>query len=186
MVSSENNTIRSKKHVNRVYFNKRGFLLSQIKQTITDDFCTFIKRIMMKNLLFLVGIVLAIYSCDASKSTMGGDVDSGTVSNDTIRIANDSLEYEVIIIEPRFNTWLLQQPPRGFYGLNYLEIKNQLFVSEYNARARNPQQFSPTLYPQEINYDFNVEYGYEVNYLLYNYFVYFQQQYNQKLPGGRG
>lgn len=139
----------------------------------------------MKYLLFFLGISLAIYSCDASKSSMKGDSDSAMVKNDTVRIANDSLEYEILIIEPGFNSWLVTQPPRGFYGLNYLENKNQLFVSEYNTRVRNPQRYISNLYPQEINYDYNTEYGYEVNYLLYNYFVYFQQKYNQQLPGGR-
>jgi hypothetical protein len=28
------------------------------------------------------------------------------MTNDTIRIANDTLEYEVIIIDPGFSTWL--------------------------------------------------------------------------------
>ena len=139
----------------------------------------------MKYLLFFLGISLAIYSCDASKSAMKGDSDSVVVKNDTVRIANDSLEYEILIIEPGFNSWLVSQPPRGFYGLNYLENKNQLFVSEYNVRVRNSQRYVSNLYPQEINYDYNTEYGYEVNYLLYNYFVYFQQKYNQQLPGGR-
>jgi hypothetical protein len=29
-----------------------------------------------------------------------------SMTNDTIRIANDTLEYEVIIIDPGFSTWL--------------------------------------------------------------------------------
>ncbi|RFN58333.1 DUF6146 family protein [Marixanthomonas ophiurae] len=139
----------------------------------------------MKYLLFFIAISLAVYSCDSTKSTMKGDNDTSVVENDTIRIANDSLEYEILIIESGFNSWLVTQPPRQHYGLNYLENKNQFFVSEYNSRVRNPQRFNSNLYPQEINYDYNTDYGYEVNYLLYNYFVYFQQKYNQHLPGGR-
>ena len=139
----------------------------------------------MKYLLFFIAISLAIYSCDSTKSAMKGDPNSSMTENDTVRIANDSLEYEILIIEPGFNSWLVTQQPRGYYGLNYLENKNQLFVSEYNARVRNPQRYSPNLYPQEINYNYNADYGYEVNYLLYNYFVYFQQRYNQHLPGDR-
>tara|TARA_R100001369_G_scaffold92827_1_gene140223 strand:- start:155 stop:577 length:423 start_codon:yes stop_codon:yes gene_type:complete len=139
----------------------------------------------MKYFIFFIAISLAIYSCDSTKSTMKGETNTSMTENDTVRIANDSLEYEIIIIEPGFNSWLITQKPRGYYGLNYLENKNQFFVSEYNARVRNPQRYSSNLYPQEINYSYNTDYGYEVNYLLYNYFVYFQQKYNQKLPGGR-
>jgi hypothetical protein len=32
-----------------------------------------------------------------------------------------------------------------------------------------------------INYDPTVDYGYEVNYLIYNYMIYFQNTFNQKL-----
>jgi hypothetical protein len=34
-----------------------------------------------------------------------------------------------------------------------------------------------------INYDQNVDYGYEVNYLIYNYMVYFQNTFKQKTFG---
>ena len=39
------------------------------------------------------------------------------------------------------------------------------------------------LYEMQIDYQNNINYGYEVNYILYNYFVYFQQKYKQKLGG---
>ncbi|WP_203295652.1 DUF6146 family protein [Luteirhabdus pelagi] len=139
----------------------------------------------MKYILILLTIALAVYSCDSSKTAMQGKNDSGVAKGDTIRIANDSLEYEIIIIEPGFNAWLVTQPPRGFYGQTYLENKNRLFVQEYNYRVRNPFRFSPQLYPQEINYELNIDYGYEVNYLLFNYFRYFMQEYNQRFPGSR-
>ena len=37
--------------------------------------------------------------------------------NDTVRIANDELEYEVIIIDPGFSTWLNSTAlPRNYYS----------------------------------------------------------------------
>jgi len=107
------------------------------------------------------------------------------VANDTLRIANDSLEYEILIIEPGFNVWLRTQPPKGYYSQTFLEAKNRLFVTEYNFRVRNFQLFDRNLYEQEINYEFHIDYGLEVNYLLYNYFTYFQQRFNQSFTGGR-
>mgnify|MGYP006879604944 CR=1 FL=1 len=138
----------------------------------------------MKNFLLLIALSAAIYSCGTGNSAMNGS-SSETTKNDTIRIANDSLEYEIMIIEPGFDSWLVSQPPRGFYGQSILETKNRLFVSEYNSRVMNPTRYSHNLYSEQINYDPNVDYGYEVNYLLYNYFVYFQDKYNQKFIGGR-
>ncbi|SRX56003.1 DUF6146 family protein [Aequorivita sp. CIP111184] len=138
----------------------------------------------MKNFLLILALSVLIYSCGTGNSAMN-DSSSETVKNDTIRIANDSLEYEILIIEPGFESWLISQPPRGFYGQSLLESKNRLFVSEYNNRVLQPARYSRNLYTEQINYDSSVDYGYEVNYLLYNYFVYFQDKYNQKFIGAR-
>jgi hypothetical protein len=101
-----------------------------------------------------------------------------------VRIANDSVEYEIIIIDPGFNVWVNSiARPRGYYDQTFLENRNQLFVTEYNARVIQPNRFSPNLYEWQINYDRFTDYGYEVNYLLYNYFIYFQRKYNQRLSG---
>lgn len=103
-------------------------------------------------------------------------------AKDTVRIANDSLEYEIIIIDPGFNAWLNgRAKPRNFYGLTFLETRNNIWVSEWNRRVLDPQRYNPNFYEMRIDYDPTVHYGYEVNYLLYNYFLYFQQTNRQKL-----
>lgn len=101
--------------------------------------------------------------------------------NDTVRIVNDSLKYELIVIEPGFFSWLVIQPPRGFYAQSTLEIRNNIYVREYNMRVNNSINYDSNLYIWRIDYDPKVNYGYEVNYLLYNYFLFFQKQYSQKL-----
>ncbi len=106
--------------------------------------------------------------------------------SDTVRIANDSLEYEILIIEPGFNSWLVTQRPRGFYSEQFLETRNRIYVTEYNQRVMQPQRFNPNLYIQQINYEPTIHYGYEVNYLLYNYFLFFEQQYRQRFIVTRG
>lgn len=106
------------------------------------------------------------------------------IKNDTIRIANDSLEYEVIIIDPGFNVWLASRAfPRGYLAQTYMENKNNFYITEWNNRVLQPQRFSPNLYEMSIDYDRSIDYGYEVNYLIYNYMIYFQNTYNQKLFG---
>ncbi|WP_310991806.1 DUF6146 family protein [Aequorivita marina] len=138
----------------------------------------------MKKLILLFSICIAIYSCGSS-TTMNGSSGSDVIKNDTIRIGNESLDYEIIIIEPGFDSWLVSQPPRGHYGQSLLEAKNQIFVAEFNNRVLNPGTYSKKLYGEQINYDPTVDYGYEVNYLLYNYFVYFQEKYDQTFNSGR-
>src|SRR5690554_5313343 len=74
----------------------------------------------MKTPFFLIALSLVILSCGSGKSPVKIESNS-----DTVRIANDSLEYEIIIIEPGFNSWLVTQPKESFYSQEYLEIKNR-------------------------------------------------------------
>jgi hypothetical protein len=138
----------------------------------------------MKYLLAITILALTILGCESNKTTVT-NTSSENNKGDTIRIANDSLEYEILIIEPGFTGFMITQQPRGYYGLTYLENKNRLWVTEYNQRAQNIQRYDINLYPQTINYEPQTDYGYEVNYLLYNYFVFFQQKYKQDFPGAR-
>jgi len=116
-------------------------------------------------------------NANASETTVAG------AASDTVRIANDSLEYEVIIIDPGFNSWLVSRArQRGYYGQQYLETKNRLWVMEWNSRVLQAQRYG-NMYQMRIDYESGVDYGYEVNYLLYNYLVYFQITNNQKLGG---
>jgi hypothetical protein len=123
-------------------------------------------------------------TADAEKTVAQGDKLIGAAANDTVRIANDSLEYEVIIIDPGFNSFLYgRAKPRGYYGQPYLENKNRFWVIEWNNRALNPQRYGGDMYEMRIDYDPLIDYGYEVNYMLYNYLVYFQIANNQRLGG---
>jgi hypothetical protein len=123
-------------------------------------------------------LIICISSCGGVKKDIQNTVNSG---NDTVRIANDSLEYEIIIIEPGFNNWLATQRPRGFFEQFWLENRNIFLVTEFNNRVYNSTQFDPDLYMLPINYDQSIDYGYEVNYLLWNWFQFFQERNNQKL-----
>lgn len=136
----------------------------------------------MKTLIFLVSLLFCIISCSSLKNNeQTSNTTTNQASSDTIRIANDSLEYEVLIIEPGFNAWLLTQQPRNFYTTNYLESRNRLNVIEYNQRVLRPQQFDRTLYEQQINYSSSINYGHEVNYVLFHYFLFFEERYRQRL-----
>lgn len=143
------------------------------------------KFIYMKTILLLLGLSLTIYGCGSGNTGIKKSTETAATESDIVRIANDSLEYEIIIIESGFDSWLISQPPRGHYGQSYLETKNRLFVSDYNNRVMQPARYSSNLYSERINYDPAVDYGYEVNYMLYNYFMYFQDKYKQRLTGGR-
>ncbi|MDQ8011947.1 MAG: DUF6146 family protein [Flavobacterium nitrogenifigens] len=141
----------------------------------------------MKKCISILIVLLTIIACSSASQKIAS-TDNASASNkkisDTVRIANDSLEYEVIIIDNGFSTWLASRAyPRNYYSLQYLENKNYLYVTEWNNRFSQPQRYNPNLYEMSIDYRPDIHYGYEVNYLIYNYMIYFQNTYKQKLWG---
>lgn len=138
----------------------------------------------MKKYIFTAVVLAVIIACSstATSTLPMATTNKAVTKGDTVRIANDSLEYEVIITDPGFNLYLNSiARPRGYYGLTFLENRNLFFVSEYNRRVLEPFRYNPNLYEMRIDYQLNIHYGYEVNYLLYNYFLFFQKEYRQKL-----
>lgn len=135
----------------------------------------------MKIYVLLIAVLFGVIGCNTQR-----DVSSTTKTpaamGDTIRIANDELEYEIIVIDPGFNSWMLTNArPRGHYSQSYLETRNQTWVIEWNRRASRPSGANTYLMP--IDYTGGIDYGYEVNYLLFNYLTYFQIKNNIKLGG---
>lgn len=140
----------------------------------------------MKPFILFLLVFGTIISCKTKSlnTSQNETANAKVVKGDTVTIADEKTEYEVIIIDPGFSSWLYSRAlPRGYYSETYLENKNQWYVSEWNRRVLQPQQYNPSLYEMQINYNSTIHYGYEVNYLIYNYMVYFQNTYKQKLYG---
>ena len=133
----------------------------------------------MKSIVVLLFAVFSILvACNSSKTQKKFD-DKPKLESDTIRISNNEIEYDVIIIDGGFTSWFnTYARPRSFYTQSYLEARNRVWVLEWNRRAMLPSQYNPNLYEMTINYETNVDYGHEVNYMIYNYLVYFQRNNN--------
>jgi len=141
----------------------------------------------MKNILLIITILVFVFACNTSKKVVPAKNETIKVkTGDTIKISGDNLEYDVIIIEPGFGTYLaINAKPKGFYNQNFLENRNLRYVQEWNRRVLSPSRYNSNLYEFEINYRQGIDYGYDVNYKMYNYFIYFQNKYNQNLLGTR-
>lgn len=131
-------------------------------------------------------LFLILYSCGTQKESLKISEEEKKVfesnSEEAVKISDDETEYEIIIIEPGFYTWLQSiARPKGYYSQYFLENRNQILVLNWNQRVLQPTRFNPNLYELQINYDPQIDYGYEVNYKLYNYFIFFQRRYNQRL-----
>ncbi|HCE54463.1 MAG TPA: hypothetical protein DER05_05420 [Lutibacter sp.] len=132
----------------------------------------------MKTILYYFTIGLLISACTSTTKTATQNTDT---SKEVVRIANDSLEYEIIIMDIGFETYLNTiAKPMNFYSQEYYENKNRFYVTEWNIRALNPLRYRKDIYENQIDYDFNVDYGLEVNYKLYNYFKFVEYKYKQR------
>ena len=142
------------------------------------------KILILRHLYKFVGLLILsilIYACSSSP------LKKGTSKEEPVVISNDSLEYEVIIFDIGFNTYLNSiAKPIGYYSQNYLENWNQIYVTNWNIRAQNPENFNADLYQNIIDYSRLIDYGMEVNYKLFNYFEFAQQKYNMRLDSNLG
>ena len=137
----------------------------------------------MKNLVYILSITgLLIFSCGTPKKTVAVADDQ---KEEPVRIANDSLEYEIIIIDIGFNSYLATAKPMNFYSQSTLEAKNRVYVTEWNIRASNPLRYNSNIYENVVDYQPNIDYGMEVNYKLYQYFQFAQKKYKMRLGSFR-
>lgn len=150
----------------------------------------------MRWLAYIFIFLLVLIACQSNKVAATADTvepglseqdtslsqqDPSLSQQDTIRIENEALEYEIIIIDVGFHPWLMTQRPMSYYTQSTLENINRRYVLEWNQRASNPTFYNSDLYQFLIDYDPRIDYGMEVNYLLYMYFEYFQMKYRQRL-----
>ena len=132
--------------------------------------------------LRLIIVGLLIISCSSSPLK-----NSRKQKEKPVVIANDSLEYEIIVLDIGFTLYLNTiARPMNYYSQNYLENKNAIYVINWNMRALNPSRFDSSIYGNVIEYTTQVNYGLEVNYKLFNYFQFAQQKYKMRLDGGTG
>ena len=119
----------------------------------------------MKHIIVVLFAVFSfLVACNVSQDNKSFD-DKPKLESDTIRISNEEIEYEVLIIDVGFSSWFNSYAkPRNYYSQSYLELRNRIWVLEWNRRAMLPSQYNPNLYEMTINYDSTTNYGYEVNY----------------------
>jgi hypothetical protein len=136
----------------------------------------------MRKFLYLVSIAsFFLFSCNSNKNFSAENTEK--LKSDTIHISNPDLEYEVIIIDGGFTSWFNSYArPEGYYSQSYLETRNRLWIMEWNNRVRNPMRYG-NMYDMPIDYDNTTNYGYHVNYMIYNYLLYFQITNKQQLGG---
>ncbi len=129
----------------------------------------------MRYIAFFFMMIFTVSSCVSTTKTVDR---SNKLPEHAVRIANDALAYEIIIIDIGFDRYLHSiAKPANFHSQSYYEQKNIFYVSEWNIRASNPMRYDPNLYENQIDYRQGVDYGMDVNYKLYTYFKFVEYKY---------
>lgn len=131
----------------------------------------------MKKVLFLIGMAFLFASLPLIAQDKKNEL---KVVKDSI--PSDSTQYELVVLDPGFESWLLTKP-MNMHSQSYYEHWNRLYVSEWNSRYMNPLGH-PDIYESYIDYRSDTDYGYEFNYRLYYYFKYFEEVNGVSLVAG--
>ena len=110
--------------------------------------------------------------------------------SDTLRFeqpgeGGDPVEYELIVLDPGYESFLATQPGLHYHSQSYYENWNQRYVIEWNIRHMQPQQYGD-LCEVYIDYRPEINYGLELNYRLFYYFKFFEKENGVKLLPGKG
>ncbi len=97
----------------------------------------------------------------------------------------DSISYELLILDLRYDSFLATQPPAELYSQSYYEAWNRRYVLEWNIRHSSPLRYGD-FYQTRIDYDPHEDYGLDLNYRLYYYFLFIEKEYGIRLIRRRG
>jgi hypothetical protein len=122
----------------------------------------------MKQVIFWLGIILFIIACSAQKGVVK------VKSNNVESIVVDSLEYGLETFDGRFETWYqLHKSPAMYRSQQYYENWNRQYVSAWNYNAMGARTNS--FFEPIIGYEYNIDYGFELNHELFHYFQYVEK-----------
>ena len=81
----------------------------------------------MKKIIPFIIVLVIIASCKSynNNQTINNTPENSLVQSDTVFISSAETDYEIIIIDPGFNTWLVSRAfPRGYHSQSFMENKN--------------------------------------------------------------
>ena len=158
-------------HLNR-YFNIANYIMMKRHK----------KAFEIKYILYITASILIInsmWSCGSSKTDKtASHKDYPTLKLDDI--ASDSTEYDIIITDVGYESFLATQKPVEFYSQRYYENWNRYYVTDWNIKVNNSMYHSDAyrnVFDMYIDYSPSINYGIEVNYKLYYYFRFVEKRY---------
>jgi len=109
----------------------------------------------------------------AAYSGTGTNVTEGTL------FAPDSVIHELIVLDPGFDNWFAaNRRPLWYHPAEYYRYWNYMYTQEWNGRCIHQAYREPCSY--RIEYDYNTDYGVDLNYKLYYFFKYIEYRYGER------
>lgn len=117
----------------------------------------------MKSILGITFVASILFGCTASNRMLQ------VQDENLIDIAQNEEEYELIVLDPGFETWFITTwSPAKDRSKEYYALWNQHYVTEWNYKAACPH--SSNFFDIMIHYDPTLDYGMEIERKLYYYF----------------
>ena len=130
-------------------------------------------------LIIAVGLA-GIISCSSIRPAITDPKEFGVGLQEA---ESDSVEYDLLITDPGFETWFVtNRRPVWYHNKRILEQKNWQYVLAWNEKVRDGlfQLMNPrNPFEQQIQYDFSIDYGMDLNYKLYYYFKFIENKWGK-------
>ncbi len=134
---------------------------------------------MVYRMLFFGMVLVLIGACSGPKGIVK------VVSPEDQETAADSVEYELITFDNRFETWyVINNSPSLYRSQDYYESWNKQYVSAWNNRVVDPNGGS--FFEPIVGYQYGTDYGFDLNHKLFYYFQYVEHRLNIPILYGTG
>lgn len=134
----------------------------------------------MKKLLLFISIFLLFNACSSNKHNINAE--SSLKENSLKFEPNDDGEYDIIVLDPQYDVYLKSIAlPKTFYTKQYYKQRNRQYVIIWNQRHLQPFAYNPDLYAVSIDLDPTVDYGYDFEYKLFNFFKFIEYKYHVRI-----
>ncbi len=134
----------------------------------------------MKKLIILISLPLLFLACTTNQMTQNTPINKD--ENSMKFEPNEDGEYDIVVFDPQYDLFLRSTAlPRDYYSKEYYIQKNRQYVMIWNQRHMQPMSYNPDLYAVSIDLDPSIDYGYDFEYKLFNFFRFIETKYHVRI-----